>query len=548
MNAWALVQFAGGIGLFLLGMKTMTEGLRTAAGETLRAILAAATSSRWRGLASGILITAAVQSSSAVIFATIGFVNAGLISLVQAVGIIHGASIGTSLTSWVVAAVGFDINLRALALPFIAIGMALRIVAGQARLGALGEAVAGLGLFLLGLDILKGTFAGLGQDVELAAFAGTGLPSLLLFVGIGFLLTTLMQSSSAAMAVTITAAVGGVIPLHAAATLVLGAVLGTCTTAAFAGLVATAAGKRAASSHVLLNALTVVVGFTLMPVLLPMATWTGGLIGGDANVGVVLALFHSLVVILGVAVMWPLTGWVVRQLERRFTGRAARPERPEFLDRNVLETPVMAIDALALEVGRVSAMSRTALAGVVTHSAREGADVDAQRAEIVQLVTAINELASELGRRGGISTEIQNRVARALRVTQYLLDVTERAVEFRRLAGRSEISDAHLQRLAERYIDEVTEFVGTSDPMASGFDAQAVESAATALEERYQALKGELLRAVVEGRIGPDRLSSVLDRFSALRRSVDQLRKVAGLGEVLQTGGGAMPAPANDPA
>lgn len=533
MNAWALVQFAGGIGLFLLGMKTMTEGLRTAAGETLRVILAAATGSRWRALASGILITAAVQSSSAVIFATIGFVNAGLISLGQSVGIIYGASIGTSLTSWIVAAVGFDINLRTLALPFIALGMAMRIVAGSGRFGALGEAIAGLGLFLLGLDILKGTFDGLGRDVELAALAGTDLVSLLLFVGVGFLLTTLMQSSSAAMAVTITAAVGGVIPLHAAATFVLGAVLGTCTTAAFAGLAATAAGKRAASSHVLLNMLTVVVGFMLMPLLLPLATWLGALVGGEGNVGVVLALFHSLVVILGVGVMWPLTTPMVRRLEHLFTGPASGPERPKFLDRNVLETPVMAMDALTLEVGRVSAMSRVALAGALSSSPRAGGDVEKQRDQIEQLVTAINDLASEFGRRGGTSPEIQDQVANALRVTQYLLDVTERAVEFRRLAGRSEIADARLQQSAERYVDDVAQFLSLSDPQASGFDPKAVESAAAALEERYQALKGELLRAVVEGRIGPDRLSAVLDRFSALRRGVDQLRKVANLSDFL---------------
>src|SRR5690606_28389970 len=157
-----IITLFGGIGLFLLGMRLMTDGLTASAGGGLRTILAGATRSRRRALASGLLITTGVQSSSAVIFATIGFVNAGLLSLGQAIGLVYGANLGTTLTSWLVAVAGFNLNLRALALPAIGLGGMAWAISRTSRWGALGQAVAGFGLFFLGIDVLRDAFDGLG--------------------------------------------------------------------------------------------------------------------------------------------------------------------------------------------------------------------------------------------------------------------------------------------------------------------------------------------------------------------------------------------------
>ncbi|MEQ8514773.1 MAG: Na/Pi symporter, partial [Chromatocurvus sp.] len=271
MLHWTTIaNFLGGIGLFLLGMRLMTDGLKVAAGGALRELLKAATGSRLRALLFGAGITALVQSSSAVIFATIGFVNAGLLSLGPAVNLIIGANLGTTLTSWIVALVGFKLDLKLFAMPMIAIGTALWL-SGASRRGALGGAIIGFGVFFLGLDVLKDAFSGLDQALDLAAFAGDGILALLMFTGIGVLLTLLMQSSSAALAVTLTAAAQGVISLEAAAGIVVGANIGTTSTAVFSTIGATAAARRTAASHVVFNVIAGVLALLLLPWLIAVA-------------------------------------------------------------------------------------------------------------------------------------------------------------------------------------------------------------------------------------------------------------------------------------
>src|SRR5690606_2364385 len=203
-----IITLFGGIGLFLLGMRLMTDGLTASAGGGLRTILAGATRSRRRALASGMLITTGVQSSSAVIFATIGFVNAGLLSLGQSIGLVYGANLGTTLTSWLVALAGFNLHLRALALPATGVGALAWAVSRASRCGAPGQAAAGFGLFFLGIDVLRDAFDGLGGMFSLQGQdAGTAV-GIAAFVLSGIAITLLTQSSSATLAITLTAAAG----------------------------------------------------------------------------------------------------------------------------------------------------------------------------------------------------------------------------------------------------------------------------------------------------------------------------------------------------
>ena len=158
-------SFIGGIGLFLLGMMMMTDGLKMAAGDALKHILSEWTRTPLRGFLSGVLITSLVQSSGAVTVAVIGFVNAGLLDILQTVYVIYGTNIGTTMTSWLVAIVGVKLHVQALALPMIGLGMFLRVISGSTRRGALGDALAGFGLFFLGIAILKNTFEDIGGNI-----------------------------------------------------------------------------------------------------------------------------------------------------------------------------------------------------------------------------------------------------------------------------------------------------------------------------------------------------------------------------------------------
>ena len=157
----------GGLGLFLLAVGMISNGLRLAAGRQLRSLLERYTGSPARGIASGALITALVQSSSAVTVATLGFVNAGILNLPQALGVVFGSNVGTTMTGWLVAAVGFKFKLELFALPLVGIGMFLRLTGSRSRRGALGEALAGFGLFFIGVDILRDGFAGLADSMTL---------------------------------------------------------------------------------------------------------------------------------------------------------------------------------------------------------------------------------------------------------------------------------------------------------------------------------------------------------------------------------------------
>ena len=216
MSTWTIASnFAGGLGLFLLGMTMMTDGLKLAAGPALERILANATRTRWHALGSGALVTAMVQSSSAVTVASIGFVNAGLLGLGPAIWVLFGANVGTTMTGWVVALLGLSFKIEALALPLIGAGVLARLSGQQSRRGALGTALAGLGMLFFGIAMIQQSFTGLATQVELPD--GAGLLAVIAQVGTGALMTVLMQSSSASMAIALTAAQSGLLTPQGAA-------------------------------------------------------------------------------------------------------------------------------------------------------------------------------------------------------------------------------------------------------------------------------------------------------------------------------------------
>ena len=357
MNLVLIGGAIGGIGLFLLGMRLMTEGLKLAAGGMLRDVLTRWTRTRGRALWSGVLITGIVQSSSAVTVASIGFVNAGVLTLGQAMWVIFGSNVGTTMTGWIVALVGFDLKIEAFALPLIGIGMLLSLTGVSARRGALGEALAGFGVFFLGISTLKATFAGLGQAVDLGAFVGGGLWNDVMFVVVGMVMTTLVQSSSAVIAIALTAAAGGILTVEAGASLVIGANVGTTTTAMLAVLGATSNAKRVAVSHVVFNGLTGVVALLLLPVLLVTVDAAEKTLAAGAGSTAALALFHTVFNVLGVALMWPLAPRLESWLAARFVTAEEDEARPRHLDKTGLELPALALDAILLELGRVSAIA-----------------------------------------------------------------------------------------------------------------------------------------------------------------------------------------------
>lgn len=527
MSISGILTFIGGVGLFLLGMRMMTDGLKVAAGDSLRTVLTAATRSRARGLASGVLITAVVQSSTAIIFATIGFVNVGLLTLTQAVGIIFGANLGTTLTSWIVALLGFNVDLQALAMPAIGIGMGLWVTFSSNRKGALGQALAGFGLFFLGIDVLSDAFTGIGDTIDLAHWVGDGVGSLLLFMAIGIVMTILMNSSSAALAVTLTAAAGGLIPFNAAAAMVIGANVGTTSTAAFAVIGATAAAKRAASAHVMFNVITAVVALILLPVLLWLVENLAAVLGFPGQIAAQLAIFHTATKVLGIAITWPITGWMVRFLEARFRSTEEDQSRPQFLDSNIVATPSLAMDALILELKRMSDLARE-----LGREAISAENVSIERMQVGkrtldQLIVEVSEFTSGIARHSGDTSTVTNLLPDALRVGTYLSEIVESAAELARLHPQVTLTDTELGEARNLLFACAAELLSHTRVEEEDWNAALLKRQREEFEQTYQSLKAAVLRAGTVGVLKPHRMAILLEELSALHRMVDQAAKSA---------------------
>ncbi|MCH6257545.1 Na/Pi cotransporter family protein [Puniceicoccaceae bacterium K14] len=258
---YLLLQLLGSLGIFIFGMKMMSESILELSGDRLRSILGSMTTNRYTGILTGFLITCLVQSSSATTVMVVSFAHAGLLSLVQSVGVIMGANLGTTITAWIVTLFGFKLKLTAFAIPAIGIGVALSFTKKVSR-RALGNFMAGFGFLFLGLGELKNAVPDVKSNPEVMEFvtnlSGYGFGSLILFIFIGTLLTVTVQSSSAAMAITFTMANQGWLNFEQSAAIILGENIGTTLTAFLASIPANTSAKRAARAHLLFNIIGVI--------------------------------------------------------------------------------------------------------------------------------------------------------------------------------------------------------------------------------------------------------------------------------------------------
>lgn len=251
----------GSLGLFLYGMTLMSQSLQKVAGNGLRNFLASMTSTPLRRILTGVLVTAIIQSSSATTVMTVSFVNAGLLTLTQSIGVIMGANIGTTATAWIISLLGFTADITVISIPLVAVGFAF-MMSPKVKKKNIGELIIGFALLFLGLSYLKNSVPDLNSSPQLLAFVQRwtdwGFWSILIFVGIGAVMTILMQSSSATMALTLVMVNFGWIPFAEAAAMVLGENIGTTVTVNIAAAVGNVSAKRAARAHLLFNVFGVV--------------------------------------------------------------------------------------------------------------------------------------------------------------------------------------------------------------------------------------------------------------------------------------------------
>ncbi len=512
----------GGLGLFLLAVNMITDGLKFAAGRALHDILGRWTDTPARGITAGIMVTSLVQSSSAVTVATIGFVNAGLLTLYQSLGVVYGANIGTTVTGWLVAAAGFDIKLELFALPMIGLGMALRLSGQGQRRGALGEALAGFGLFFIGIDVLKDAFEVAAASVQLPVVDDKDLGGILLFLGSGFLMTVLTQSSSAAIAIILTAASGGVLSLSGAAAMVIGANVGTTSTAVLAVIGATPNAKRVAAAHIVFNLVTGLVALLLLPVLFWIIRETSRILGLAEIPAVTLAMFHTVFNLLGVLLLWPLTGRLAGFLEQRFRTAEEIEGRPQHLDKTTIDTPVLALTALVMELGRIGDITRRMGLAVLSTEMAPDKRIKHDRLAVDNLSRAVSDFITRLGRTT-LSQEVADQLPKILRATQYFSTAAELVSSIHRAQMTlTPLADSELAaKLSAMKSDAVTLLQGLN-PQAAEFSIDTCEIQLQALQSSYQTIKADLLLAGARLRIGIPDMNELLEQLSRVRRMLEQ--------------------------
>lgn len=315
------LKLLGSLGLFLYGMKLMSEALQKVAGDKMRSILSAMTSNRVKGVFTGILITALIQSSSATTVMVVSFVNAGLLSLIESIGVIMGANIGTTVTAWLIAILGFKVDMAQLALPLIGLGLPFMFSSKRSH-KSWGELIMGFALLFIGLSFLKDSMPDIKGNVEalnfIAKFTNLGYASYFIFMLIGTVLTVLIQSSSATMALTLVMCANNIIPFEMAAAMVLGENIGTTITANLAAMIANTSARRAARAHLIFNVFGVLWVLAIFPFFLDFIAYINEFLGGGnpfknaEAVPVALSIFHTTFNIFNVCLMIWFTKFIAK--------------------------------------------------------------------------------------------------------------------------------------------------------------------------------------------------------------------------------------------
>lgn len=453
-----VLQAAGGLGLFLLGMSVMTDGLKAMADERLRSTLARTTKGPVSGVCTGALATAVLQSSSATTVAAVGFVHAGLLTFSQALGIIFGANIGTTLKGWLIAFVGFKLQLGQILLPVVFAGMLLRL-AGRGRAAATGTAMAGFGLIFVGIDVLQTGMEAFQGILTPDSFPSDTIGGRLLLVLIGVAFTVVTQSSSAGVAAALTAVHTQTITLPQAAAMVIGMDLGTTVTAAMATIGGNVQARRTGMAHVIYNAMTAIGAFLLLsPFLMGVDLALPGACVTEPEL--VLVGFHTFFNTLGVIVVLPFTKQFAALIVRLF------PERgnplTQHLDPTLLGSPNAALQAVRVTLHK---MTESVFEELVLRIDTQSDERDSQcLIDAEQAVERSRDYLQQL-QIDSQQGEWLGEYLRSIHILDHLRRVVVRAKNTRRMKRAR--ADAELSRMTDEMLSVVEALLNADVPMTA---------------------------------------------------------------------------------
>ena len=571
-----ILNMVGGLCIFLFGMKIMSDGLQKSAGERMRKALNFMTGNRVAGVFTGFMVTAIVQSSSAVSVMVVSFVSAGLLSLTQSIGVLFGANIGTTLTAWIVSLIGFKISIDALAVPAIGIGFILRAINWNHK--SIGEFLLGFGLLFLGLYYLSEGIGNIEFNAHaIEVFKNLGFAAVLIAFGTSFVMTLIINSSTAAVAMIIVMAGGNIITYEMAAGMILGANVGTTTDGILASIGGTANAKRAALSHVLFN---VFLACWAIPLLMPVLKLVDIIVPGDPMaatvydadgkiitnlaIGFHLAMLHTTFKVLNTILFLPFVNQYARLLnflirDKKVEEEADEHYKFEYISSAVAESPEMNIIRSEKEIsdmaGIVSFMySRfcTALRGLHGEDGKGGEAAAAICGELQEKEQFVDEMREALtgfliecnrgarnietsahrsplaSFRAKLPTPTEVRVARLLRIIGNLEEMSDECYSISRLLEKSVRKDCVLK---EKQINELIPYVALVEEFLGLMKAQLGQKPTS--EQKAQA--AEIARNIDKSRkqlnkLGRKRIKAGEDVKTELY-FIDLVRRIEKLGD-----------------
>ena len=519
MGILQILTLLGALGMFLYGMNTMSAGLQKAAGDKLRGFLSAMTSNPAKGVMTGLGITAVIQSSSATTVMVVGFVNAGLLTLAQAISVIMGANIGTTVTAWLVSWLGFKADISVLAVPLMLLGFLFSNSKKKQRQN-IGEFIVGFCLLFLGLSFMKSSVPDLNETPQVLEFvkawSGHGFGSVLLFLAFGTLLTLILQSSSATMAITLIMLSMGWIPFSMACAMVLGENIGTTITANIAALVGNTQAKRAAMSHTIFNLFGVVwalaffnpflslVGRIIELMGLPNPAAEGFAVAGPTSTEGTAALYglsmlHTLFNLMNMLVLI----WFVKLIERAVVRIIKMPKdkenevfRLKYISAGHLATPELSTELALSEIIHFATFSQKGF-GYVKEVIQEG---DTEKFEMlcaklvkyeeisdrieVEIATFLNAIPA-----GDISEETSLRVRSMYKIVGELESLGDSGEAIIRILSRRNIHKQMFDTATIKKLEEMAELVSRAyDAMLSNL-AEAHSGTLQGITNAYNAEK-----------------------------------------------------------
>jgi phosphate:Na+ symporter len=532
-----VLTFIGGFGLFIFGMNYMSEGLQKAAGSKMKNLLGVLTNNRFLGVLAGVGITALVQSSSASTVMVVGFVNAGLMSLKQAVGVIMGANIGTTVTAWIVALGDWAAFLKptTLAPMFIGVGVAMMLFAKKANIKQIGQVIFGFGVLFTGLQVMGDAVKPLSKlQVMKDLFVDLGAnPILGILVGAG--VTVLVQSSSASIGILQTLAMASLIPWNAAIYIILGQNIGTTVTAILSSIGANKNAKRAAAVHFMFN----VIGSVLFAVLsITFFTVINPQVGSELISITEISISHTTFNVLNTLLLFPFAGLLVKMAERIVPGNEDVNESElQHLDERILETPSFAVQNATKEVVRMGEIAahnaRLAMEALLERNETKIKEVLDREKIINQLQHGINHYLVRLTN-SPLSEEEHNTVTGLFHSVSDIERVGDHAENLVELAQSLLRDDVDFTEEAKEELQEMANLaIGCFELaiQACEFDDRSIAKSTFPMEDSVDQMEDTLRNRHIK-RLAEEKCSSMggvlfLDAISNIERISDHATNIA---------------------